>query len=169
MDGTVSASNFCVRLPIVITSLNCAKDYMFEPLKHYIAVQKAARHRERRRRDFARDIRIAQGKKNYEEVESLKNYQHMELSFVDEEIDIDNSDYIIALAHRYLVPLPEGDEHWQKSEAFGRGYLSRKGAAQVRNDIRAERKAMWDYWQARITLVLSVFGSVVALLAYFKR
>lgn len=142
---------------------------MLEGLKHYFSIRKALRHRDRRRRDFERDIKIAREKKDFDQVESLRNYQHMELRFADEEIDIDNSDYLIALAHRYLVPLPQGEESWEKSEAFGRGYLSRKGAAQVRADIRAEKKAMWDYWQARVTLSLALIGSIFGILAYFKK
>jgi hypothetical protein len=129
---------------------------MLEGPKHYFAIRRALRHRERRRRDFARDVKRAREKKEHDEVESLRNYEHMKLQFLDEEIDIESSDYLIARAHLYLVPLPpHGEEFWDKSEAFGRGYLSRKGAAQVRADIRAEKKAMWDYWQARVTLALA--------------
>lgn len=155
---------------VVVASLEaCLRQSMFEGLRHYFGIRKALWHRERRRRDFARDIKIAQKKNGHDDVENLRNYEHMELSFADEEIDIDNSDYLIAHAHRHLVPLPQGDEFWDKSEAFSRRYLSRKGAAQVRNDIRAEKKAMWDWWQGRVTLVLSIFGSVIGLLAYFKK
>jgi hypothetical protein len=142
---------------------------MFDGLRHYLGMRKALRHQATRRRDFDRDIKSARSKKDHNEVENLQNYQHMELRFVEDEIDMDNSDYLIGLAQKYLVPLPQGEEFWTHSEAFGRGYLSRKGAAQVRSDIRAERKAMWDYWQARVTLVLSVFGSVIGVLAYFKK
>jgi len=142
---------------------------MFEGLKHHFAIRRALRHREGRRREFARDIKRAQEQKDNDEVESLRNYQHMELRFVDEEIDIDNSDYLIARAHRYFVPLPQGDEFWDKSDAFGRGYLSREGATQVRTDIRAEKKAIWDYWQARVTLALAITGSIFGVLAYFKK
>jgi hypothetical protein len=142
---------------------------MFEGLKHYLDMRKALRHRERRRCEFERDINIARQKKDHDEMESLRNYQHMELQFADEEIDLDNSDHLIARAHRYLVPLPQGEEFWDRSEAYGRGYLTRKGAAQVRADIRAEKKAMWDYWQARVTLALALIGSIFGVLAFFKK
>jgi hypothetical protein len=142
---------------------------MFEGLQHLFTIRRALRHRESRKRDFTRDIKRAQKEKNNDAVESLRAYQDFELNFADEEIDLDNSDYLVARAHRYLVPLPQEDECWSKSQAFGRGYLNRKGAAQVRADIRAEQKAMWDWWQARVTLVLSIFGSVIGLLAYFKK
>ena len=132
-------------------------------------LRRSLRHRERRRRDFERDIKIARERKDYDEAESLRNYQYTELRFLDEETDIDNSDYLIALAHRYLVPLPQGEEFWDKSDAFGRGYLSRKGAAQLRADIRAEKKAMWDYWQGRVTLALAIIGSIFGVLAFFKK
>ena len=142
---------------------------MFEGLKHYLDMRKTLRHRERRRCEFERDINIARQKKDRDEMESLRNYQHMELQFADEEIDLDNSDHLIARAHRYLVPLPQGEGFWDRSEAYGRGYLTRKGAAQVRADIRAEKKAMWDYWQARMTLALALIGSIFGVLAFFKK
>jgi hypothetical protein len=55
------------------------------------------------------------------------------------------------------------------SAQLGQFFLSRAATAQIRTDIRNEKKAKWDWWQARVTLVLSIFGSVIGLLAYFKK
>ncbi|MGY3445530.1 hypothetical protein [Bradyrhizobium sp. USDA 4473] len=139
---------------------------MLGGLNHYLEIKRWHRFRDK----LVRDYKVkAKGTLNRDEVQNLRQQHLEELHFHDEEFQLLISDYLVAQAREYLVSLPSEDGCWDESAAFGKKYLNRKGAAKVRNDIRAEKKAMWDYWAARVTLALGLIGSIFGVLAYFKK
>jgi hypothetical protein len=83
-------------------------------------------------------------------------------------IDGFRSEYLVKQAYKYHVPVPDDEESWTQSR-FGDPYLTAAAAQKLRGDIRAEQKADWDYWAARVTLALALIGSIFGVLAFFKK
>lgn len=103
-------------------------------------------------------------------IRQIEHRMHWEVELVDDEMSWATSQYWVEKANRYQTPLPDADtDGWEGSHQLNVTYLSRKGVAQVRADVRAERKATWEYWQQRLTLVLGVAGSIFGGLAYFRK
>ncbi|HEX7882431.1 MAG TPA: hypothetical protein VF499_06820 [Afipia sp.] len=99
-------------------------------------------------------------------VDEIESRRQWELELIYDEIGVVSSRFWQKQADIFQVAVPND---WISSRQLGETYLSRAATAQIRSDIRIERKAKWEWWQSRVTLVLSIFGSVVALFAYFKK
>ena len=87
-------------------------------------------------------------------------------------LDAFRSKYLLAQAVKFHVPIPNKEEDWQQHrfavEEDDR-YLTPAAAQKLRADIRAEQKADWDYWANRVTLALSLIGSIFGVLAFFRK
>ena len=143
---------------------------MFPAVQHRLKIWKYQRSFAKVNTSYAVDIAISRmNKRTSDEIEKIKEQSHWELSLIRDEMDFDVSNYLMAEAHRHLVPIPNGEDDWTESSQLGVRFLSRKGAKQVRDDIRSEKKAMWDYWVNRVTLVLALIGSIFGVLAFFKK
>jgi hypothetical protein len=143
---------------------------MFPSIQHRLKVWKYQRRFAKVNTAFAIDIAIARlNRKTADEIEKIKEQSHWELTLIRDEMDFEVSNHLFSEAHRYLVPIPYGQDDWSESSQLGVRFLSRKGAKQVRDDIRAEKKASWDYWANRVTLGLALIGSIFGVLAYFKK
>lgn len=94
--------------------------------------------------------------------EELRSREKFDLDEWDEEISQLTTEQLVASARNLIVPLPpyEDEKAWFVSKMFGYRLLTREGVKTVRADIRSERKAQWEFWQTRVTLVLAVIGSV---------
>ncbi len=84
-------------------------------------------------------------------------------------IDVFRSNYLVEQSYLYHVPLPEDDASWEQPRSASERILTAAAAQKVRADIRAEQKADWEFFAARITLALALIGSIFGVLAYFKR
>lgn len=95
-----------------------------------------------------------------------------EVNYHDYVLDKFRSDYLSEQAPRYHVPIPNKKTDYE-SHSYAttdeENYLTPAAAQKLRADIRAEQKADWDYWAARVTLVLALIGSIFGVLAYFKK
>ena len=91
-----------------------------------------------------------------------------ELGFQEIMIDGFRSEYLVKQAYKYHVPVPENEEAWFQPR-YGQCYLTAAAAQRLRADIRAEQKADWDYWAARVTLALALVGSIFGVAAFFKK
>lgn len=100
----------------------------------------------------------------------IRRAQEKEQRIQEQEIGVFRSKYLVEQAYLHHVPIPEDDESWVTARYLGGAkFLTPEAAMKLRADIRVEHKANWDYWQNRVTLVLAVVGSVVAVLAYFRK
>lgn len=94
------------------------------------------------------------------------------VNFHDYALDKFRSDYLIEQARRYHVPIPSDEQDYEShpyATTDEESYLTAAAAQKLRADIRAEQKADWDYWAARVTLALALIGSIFGVLAYFKK
>jgi hypothetical protein len=94
------------------------------------------------------------------------------VSFQTHMMDKFRSDYLIEQARRYHVPIPNNEGDWYLhpyASTEEERYLTVAAAQKLRADIRAEQKADWDYWAARVTLALALIGSIFGVLAFFKK
>lgn len=145
---------------------------MIAELIHWVKLKRMQRGRARIADVFDRDIAAAKKNKvDWKKLNKIRDDEHFELSFADDEIGVFESDFLARQATRYRIPVPQDEGDWQESTPFGRRFLSRQGATKLRNSLRAERKAIWEYWQSRIALIASVVGIVGGLLgaaAFFR-
>jgi hypothetical protein len=110
--------------------------------------------------------------KNYERVEGeadVKRGQQKEQVIQEQEIGIFRSNYLIEQAYLYHVPIPEDEASWLYARYLGKKFLAPQAAMKLRADINAEKKANWEFWQARVTLALAIIGSVFGVLAFFRK
>jgi hypothetical protein len=92
-----------------------------------------------------------------------------ELQWQEFAIAVFRSKYLVAQAYKYHVAVPEDEKSWEQGARTDEKYLTPAAAQKLRADIRAEQKADWDYWAARITLALALIGSIFGVMAFFKK
>jgi hypothetical protein len=86
-----------------------------------------------------------QDKKSREEREGLRSQQQLEDEEWDATIQSLITGFLIEQANKLLVPIPNTESDWFTSTVFGERFLTAKARSNLRSDIRAERKARWDY------------------------
>ena len=131
---------------------------MFEELKYRGALRKFLKQHKLMRRSFETipdDPEEPNGEPRY------KFTMARELNYQEWMIDNFRS-------HRFHVPVPSDEASWTVRNASD-PFLTPEAAQKLRADIRAEQKAVWDYWANRVTLVLALIGSIFGVLAFFKR
>ncbi|TWI71973.1 hypothetical protein IQ16_02647 [Bradyrhizobium huanghuaihaiense] len=146
---------------------------MLGGLRHWLTVRGMRRSERKISKAYAKDIEAAKAaKKPRKDIEYIEESEHHELRFVRDEMEIAETKRLYAQAAHYRLPIPQAEDDWEESAVFGKRYLTRKGAAKLRSDIRAEQKARWDYWQSRLQLVgtvMGIIGGIMGALAYFKQ
>jgi hypothetical protein len=146
---------------------------MFEELRYHHNLRRL--QRQKRTLRAARDHLIAkarQEKKSRDDIERIYVDAQIDLEEIEEDILRLTNDRLIEEAQTYRVHVPEFDQksgEWTESETYGRWYLSSSAFARVRGDIRAEKKASWEYWQGRISMVIGLLGALIGVLAYLKK
>lgn len=98
--------------------------------------------------------------------DELRSREQFEVDEWDEDIDELTTQHLRSQARKLIVPMPDHDD---KSKMFGFHHLTPHGVKIVRADIRAEKKARWEFWQTRVTLGLALVGSIFGVLAYFRK
>jgi hypothetical protein len=145
---------------------------MLDGLRHWLAIGQMQRRKRRTISAYAKDLAAAKKADNPSaKREEILQQEHEELTFIDDEIGIEESQRLCRQAAHYRIPVPRGQDDWEESRIFGGRFLSRSGALKLRTDLRAEQKARWDYWQTRISLlgsVIGIIGGIMGALAYFK-
>ena len=103
--------------------------------------------------------------------DEMRSREQFEVEEWDEDINQLTTQHLRNMALKLIVPLPPYDDgvSWFELKMFGYRLLTPHGVKTVRADIRAERKARWEFWQTRVTLALALIGSIFGILAYFKR
>jgi hypothetical protein len=140
---------------------------MFEEYKFQRQLRALLKRRERTVASYDANLAKARSEKQKsDKIYEIQERRDFEVTLVNDEIGVLSSKFWLDRAHIYQVAVPD---NWEMSAQLGQSFLSRAATAQIRTDIRNEKKAKWDWWQARVTLVLSIFGSVIGLLAYFKK
>ena len=127
---------------------------------------------------YARSIADARKAKDTEKVESLERDHRFEIDLHDEEEDGYITRKLLSKARRLKVPIPHRynedkseSEHWYEGQHTGRWYLTTRGVAAIRDEIRKELKArhearsQWVFWLTALTGVIGSLTGLVALLA----
>jgi hypothetical protein len=130
-------------------------------------------------RAYAKDILAARKLKDKEKVESLERDHRFEIDLHDEEEDAHLTKALLGKARRLRVPVPHRynedkteSEHWYEGNYTGRWYLTSRGVAALREEIRRELKArhegrtQWVVWLSALTGVIGAITGLVALLAH---
>lgn len=130
-------------------------------------------------RSYAKDILAARKSKDKEKVESLERDHRFEIDLHDEEEDAHLTKALLGKARRLRVPIPHRynedkteSEHWYEGHYTGRWYLTSRGVAALREEIRRELKArhesraQWVVWLSALTGVIGAVTGLVALLTH---
>jgi hypothetical protein len=145
---------------------------MFGSVAYHVKLRKLQRGRSLADAKSRADMDSAMKDKTWREKrdEILHNRQWA-LEEWDDEIDQLTTDYLVSEARRLIVPLPDfkDEKFWVVSKMFGQRHLTYEGVAKVRADLRTEKRAVWDFWQTRIMLMLALIGGIFGVLAYFTK
>ena len=130
-------------------------------------------------RAYAKDISEARKLKDKAKIESLERDHRFEIDLHDEDEDAYITRKLLAKARRLRVPIPHHynedkteSEHWYEGRYTFRLYLTTKGVAAIREEIRRELKARhearahWVVWLSALTGVIGAITGLVALLAH---
>jgi hypothetical protein len=103
--------------------------------------------------------------------DDLRSREQFDLDEWDEEINQLTTQHLVTLARNLIVPLPpyEDEKSWFESKMFGFRLLTSDGVKTLRAEIRAEKKAQWEFWQTRVTLALSVAATAISIFAFFRK
>ena len=128
---------------------------------------------------YAMDIAQARKTKHRDKVESLERDHRFEIDLHDEDEDQYITRKLLSKARRLKVPIPHRynedkseSEHWYEGHYTSRWYLTTRGVAAIRDEIRRELKArhearsQWVFW---LTALTGVIGSLTGLVALLTR
>ena len=117
--------------------------------------------------------------KDKERVESLERDHRFEINLHDEEEDAYLTKTLLSKARKLRVPVPHRynedkteSEHWYEGNYTGRWYLTTRGFAALREEIRHEVKArhesraQWVIWPSTLTGVIGAATGLIALLLH---
>ena len=127
---------------------------------------------------YAKEIAAARTSNDREKVESLERDHQFEIELHDEEEDAHLTGLLRKQARRLHVPIPHRfnedkseSDHWYEGRHTCRWYLTTRGIAALREEIRREVKARhearshWVVWLSAFTGLVGAITGLVALLA----
>ena len=106
--------------------------------------------------------------KNKDDIMGLDEEAYFEYSMAQEEIDMLITDRLTSKARKLILPLPafENEEMWKKChDLSSRFVLTSKGIAELRKNIRSERKDRRDVYIPWIAIAIGLIGALTGLLA----
>ena len=128
---------------------------------------------------YTKEISAARASKDREKVEALERDHQFEIEMHDEEEDAHLTGLMRRQARRLRVPVPHRynedkteSDHWYEGRHTYRWYLTTRGIAALREEIRREVKARhdarshWVVWLSAFTGLVGAFTGLVALLAH---
>tara|TARA_R110000737_G_C14307376_1_gene437185 strand:+ start:229 stop:588 length:360 start_codon:yes stop_codon:yes gene_type:complete len=101
-----------------------------------------------------------------EEIKSKFSFSFQETNDI---IDVMQTNYLINLSRKYLIPLPEGNENWTPSNYSSRRNLSKSAQVVLRNQIRAEERERFDRWARWVTLLIGLIGALIGLVSVLEK
>jgi hypothetical protein len=98
----------------------------------------------------------------------IQRAQQKEQDLQQHEIGALMTEFLVERAYLYYIPVPQDEDSWLHSRYLGKKFLTQEAARKLHEDIRAEQKAIWEFWQSRVTFALALVGSIFGVLAFFK-
>lgn len=130
-------------------------------------------------RSYVNDIAEARKLNDKHKVESLEGSHRFEIELHEEDEDAYITKKLLRKARRLRVPIPhlysEGSslsDHWYEGRNTGRMYLTTKGIAALREEVRHELKARhesrsaWIVWLSALTGVIGAITGLVAVITH---
>ena len=130
-------------------------------------------------RAYAKDIAEARKAKDSAKVESLENDHRFAIDLHEEEEEAYFTKKLFQRARRLRVPIPHRynddkseSDHWYEGQYTGCWYLTTKGVAALREEIRRELKgrhearSQWVVWLSALTGLIGAVTGLVALLMH---
>jgi hypothetical protein len=144
--------------------------FMIERLRETIKYRLALR---RHLRDYAETLKSHESVKDYSREDGepdIERAMAKEQNIQQQVVGLLMTQHLVYRARLHYIPIPDDEESWYRAKYYGsEKFLSPEAARKLHLEIRAEEKAEWDYWQSRVTFALALFGSVVSVLAFFRK
>jgi hypothetical protein len=149
---------------------------MFSTIKLRLRLWKLRNEKQRYRREYGAALSAAEReKKSPEEIQELRSDWNMEFQLLHEQIGDIETSLIIREGEKYgvHVPIQQGNFGvWEQGRAYTDRYLTAGAIAQMRNEIRQEKRERWEEWTRWTPLVSALtglLGVVVAIIALFHK
>jgi hypothetical protein len=151
---------------------------MLDDLRFRIQLWRLQRTRDRIEKSYTYKLHHAfKNKLSRDEKERLIAAKQMDLEECDDDINSLTTGYLLAQARKLFIEIPQRNEgYWFDSTTFGGRYLTHAGITKLRSEIRNERKASWEVFQTRMsllitlaTLLIGVLGAVIGVLSFLKK
>ena len=130
-------------------------------------------------RAYAKDIAAAWKAKEKDKARSLQEEHRFEIAMHDEEEDAYFIEKLIRRARKLRVPIPHRynedqseSEFWCEGNNTGSWFLTTRGFAALREEIRKELKARhetrshWVVWLSALTGLIGAITGLVALMSH---
>lgn len=126
-----------------------------------------------------RDLQDARDKGDRQRVLELEQERHAEEQFNWEEEQIAHTKRLIEEAQKWRAPLPPHEapdpatgshrptSYWTRSHSFGQSYLTEEGQARARENIRIERRWVFEQRGHIIAWLSALTGLIAALTGLF--
>jgi len=128
---------------------------------------------------YAKDIAEARKAQDNAKLHLLEENRRFEIDLHDEGEDAHFTRMLLRKARRLRVPIPHRynddkseSDHWYEGHYTGSWYLTTKGVATLREEVRRELKArhearsQWVMWLSALTGVIGTVTGLVALLMH---
>ncbi len=148
---------------------------MFDDFQRSHAIRKLQKAQDNLSAEYARKLDNAESNKSSsEELEKLELEQFTEDTKFEDAVDKENSYFVLKMARRYLIPVPDipltADKgpHWRTSDFVG-NVLTRETCVTLLTAIRAAREGGWKQIERWITWAIALIGVLTGLVAVLKR
>lgn len=99
-------------------------------------------------------------------IEKLDSQARLELTILDEELNVMRTQRLIRIANRLLLPIPSPDDpaNWEEMESQLGRVLTRSAQRELIRAIRTERKERSDIGRLRLAAWTGLIGTLGGLL-----
>lgn len=142
-------------------------------LSYRVTLHKLSSERNKIDNRYKKEYEKAIKEKDEEKRNEIRDDALMELNEIDDQILYLEHQYLRSEATKYLLPIPpvvteDKGGLWEQSRHTGKYHLTNKGLAQLRVEVRNEKKERTELLAQRISIIIGLIGAIIGLVAVMK-
>jgi hypothetical protein len=142
---------------------------MIDYIKYQLELAKLFKQKKSIHDTFTKEIHSAQNEgKSRKEIDSIEAEAYFERRWIDENISILVTDYLIRNANRRFVPVPSRDENgmWEECDIVSKRYvLTNAGISKLQTSLRLDNKERNEIALKILAAITGIIGAATGLLA----